>query len=303
MGTEGYPSDWDSRRREVYKRDGYTCQNCGRKGNQEGSAELHAHHVVPKSKGGTHSVSNLTAVCEECHKAIHHNRVAPKPENDSYGFASIPSQVTSLDDLQSIFSEILSMRGSHPASTSISDLQKVRELRTSDNLEVAQLQEPVFNNSQTKDIFQNTKNKIMRMKSTLETADPSEFSHSEDVQEMVTLTLEMLGLMMEYTNKVQHHKNMIKNIKCSECGNLVDIEASFCGDCGSELPTVWKCSECGAMVDTLNNDFCTSCGSEVNGFSDSQERSINESWEETTGLWNKSTEKLGDAADIAGKLN
>lgn len=72
-----YPSDWDKRRKIVYKRDNYTCQNCGRKGGPMGQAELHAHHVVPKSKGGTHRVENLQTVCKECHDAIHGRRLAP----------------------------------------------------------------------------------------------------------------------------------------------------------------------------------------------------------------------------------
>lgn len=72
-----YPSDWASRRKQVYRRDNYTCQNCGAKGGPKGGVELHAHHVVPVSKGGSHKVSNLTTVCKECHDAIHGNHQAP----------------------------------------------------------------------------------------------------------------------------------------------------------------------------------------------------------------------------------
>lgn len=75
--TEGYPSDWQSRRKEVYQRDDYTCQNCGVRGGPHGEAELHAHHIVPKSKGGTHNTSNLKTLCRDCHNAIHGNSVAP----------------------------------------------------------------------------------------------------------------------------------------------------------------------------------------------------------------------------------
>ena len=76
-----YPDDWSSKRREVYKRDNYTCQNCGRKGGPEGNHELHAHHIVPINDGGTHSINNLKTLCNNCHKAIHHdNVVAPTAE-------------------------------------------------------------------------------------------------------------------------------------------------------------------------------------------------------------------------------
>lgn len=73
-----YPSDWGSRRKKVYKRDGHQCQNCGIFGGQKGTAELHAHHIVPKSKNGTHKLSNLVCMCKGCHNAIHGNRMAPE---------------------------------------------------------------------------------------------------------------------------------------------------------------------------------------------------------------------------------
>jgi len=78
-----YPSDWDRRRKEVYKRDNYTCQNCGVQGGPYGNAELHAHHGVPKSKGGTHRKSNLTTYCKQCHDAIHGRRIAPTANSKS----------------------------------------------------------------------------------------------------------------------------------------------------------------------------------------------------------------------------
>ena len=76
MGS-AYPSDWDQRRQAVYDRDEYTCQNCGRHGGTGGEAALHAHHIVPKSSGGTHNKSNLKTVCAACHRAIHGDSVAP----------------------------------------------------------------------------------------------------------------------------------------------------------------------------------------------------------------------------------
>lgn len=78
--SEQYPSDWNSRRKQVYQRDNYTCQNCGAQGDSHGSAELHAHHIVPKSKGGTHKLSNLKTVCARCHRAIHGDNIAPSAD-------------------------------------------------------------------------------------------------------------------------------------------------------------------------------------------------------------------------------
>jgi hypothetical protein len=82
MGRE-YPSDWRTRRKKVLKRDGYECQNCGVKGGSRGRATLHAHHIVPKSNGGSHKLSNLKTVCHECHKAVHGNVMAPTNRSSS----------------------------------------------------------------------------------------------------------------------------------------------------------------------------------------------------------------------------
>lgn len=67
----GYPRDWNKRRKRVYRRDNYQCQKCGRYGGPRGNVELHAHHIRPKSKGGSHHPSNLLTVCKRCHERIH----------------------------------------------------------------------------------------------------------------------------------------------------------------------------------------------------------------------------------------
>lgn len=48
-------------RREVFIRDRFTCQYCGRQGN-----DLTIDHVVPRSRGGGHSWDNLVAACKTC---------------------------------------------------------------------------------------------------------------------------------------------------------------------------------------------------------------------------------------------
>lgn len=90
--VDGYPNDWNSRRKKVYKRDNYICQNCGKKGGSNGSAELHAHHIVPKSNGGSHELSNLQTVCSGCHDAIHGDVTAPTGSSDTggVGFGELP---------------------------------------------------------------------------------------------------------------------------------------------------------------------------------------------------------------------
>lgn len=75
-----YPDDWDSRRKAVYARDGHQCQNCGAKGGPFGDTELHCHHIVPKSEGGSHKKSNLTTLCRDCHNKVHDHHI-PKMSN------------------------------------------------------------------------------------------------------------------------------------------------------------------------------------------------------------------------------
>jgi 5-methylcytosine-specific restriction endonuclease McrA len=52
-------------RRNVYKRDHYTCQYCGA---QPGSEELTIDHVLPRSQGGTSSWENCVLACVACNK-------------------------------------------------------------------------------------------------------------------------------------------------------------------------------------------------------------------------------------------
>lgn len=71
-----YPPDWEWRKREVKRRDKYTCQasenvglpTCGRNYKEE---ELHVHHIIPISKGGDHSFENLITLCSDCHDKLH----------------------------------------------------------------------------------------------------------------------------------------------------------------------------------------------------------------------------------------
>ncbi len=62
-----YPDNWDDIRKAILERDKYLCCN-------DPSHEmkpLHVHHVVPISAGGTHELSNLITLCEDCHRKIH----------------------------------------------------------------------------------------------------------------------------------------------------------------------------------------------------------------------------------------
>jgi 5-methylcytosine-specific restriction endonuclease McrA len=46
-------------RRAVFARDGWTCQYCG-------AAAENLDHVIPRSRGGTHTWDNVVAACRRC---------------------------------------------------------------------------------------------------------------------------------------------------------------------------------------------------------------------------------------------
>jgi 5-methylcytosine-specific restriction endonuclease McrA len=50
-------------RRNVFKRDRFTCQYCGR---QPGNAELTIDHVMPRAQGGVSSWDNCVLACVDC---------------------------------------------------------------------------------------------------------------------------------------------------------------------------------------------------------------------------------------------
>ncbi len=50
-------------RREVFRRDHHTCQYCG------STKRLTLDHVIPRSKGGTHTWDNVVAACERCNSS------------------------------------------------------------------------------------------------------------------------------------------------------------------------------------------------------------------------------------------
>ncbi len=73
-------------RRAVFARDQWTCQYCGR-------AAENVDHVIPKSRGGTHTWDNVVAACRRCNSKkenrFHHEvgftlRRHPAPPKDGF---------------------------------------------------------------------------------------------------------------------------------------------------------------------------------------------------------------------------
>ena len=71
-----YPGGWQKLSKQTKKRDNWTCQKCGSKGAKYGDIELHAHHIVPKSKDGADKLCNLITLCKKCHENQHGHSIA-----------------------------------------------------------------------------------------------------------------------------------------------------------------------------------------------------------------------------------
>jgi formamidopyrimidine-DNA glycosylase len=48
--------------------------------------ELHVHHFVPLSEGGSNDPTNLTTICADCHRRMHENHYGEREEGVSSGF-------------------------------------------------------------------------------------------------------------------------------------------------------------------------------------------------------------------------
>jgi len=55
----------------VLERDGYCCTRPGCRSRRD----LEAHHIIPRSRGGTWEPENMTTVCADCHRKITEYRV------------------------------------------------------------------------------------------------------------------------------------------------------------------------------------------------------------------------------------
>ena len=63
------PSYWSILEKRVFKRDKFICQSC-ELFCKDTPALLSAHHVLPRSKGGSNILDNLITLCRTCHDEI-----------------------------------------------------------------------------------------------------------------------------------------------------------------------------------------------------------------------------------------
>ena len=62
----GYGKAWRALRQQVMERDSYLCQVCLIDGRYTPATEVD--HIINKASGGTDELTNLQAICRECHK-------------------------------------------------------------------------------------------------------------------------------------------------------------------------------------------------------------------------------------------
>ncbi|MGE0058499.1 MAG: HNH endonuclease, partial [Dehalococcoidia bacterium] len=70
-------------RREVFVRDRYTCQYCGKQ-----TRDLTIDHVMPRHRGGGHTWDNLVAACRSCN----HRKAGFTPQEARMAMLSEPAK-------------------------------------------------------------------------------------------------------------------------------------------------------------------------------------------------------------------
>jgi len=76
-------------RMQVLTRDGYRCCACGR---SSADVELHVDHIVPVSKGGQDTLSNLQTLCKDCNLGKSDALLADLAQEDETPHVPLPFQ-------------------------------------------------------------------------------------------------------------------------------------------------------------------------------------------------------------------
>ena len=84
----GYGYQWTKLRSYVLARDSYLCIPCRSKDRPTPATEVD--HIVPKSQDGEDDMSNLQAICHECHSAKTKRESAQAAGKQSFGVDGWP---------------------------------------------------------------------------------------------------------------------------------------------------------------------------------------------------------------------
>ena len=69
LSPDRYGDDWFKIRLVIYKRDNFTCQECGITMKETGKPH-HVHHIIPFLQSFDNSLTNLVTLCPSCHGKI-----------------------------------------------------------------------------------------------------------------------------------------------------------------------------------------------------------------------------------------
>lgn len=128
--SRSLPADWPKRRREVLRRDDFMCRNCERHEDMRG-VSLEVHHIVPRSRGGSHENYNLVTMCRHCHDR-HHNGNVNAPDDPLGYIGRIKEEVRGFHWRQANITNIepqsiaRTVAGSFPDPTSIRNHTSLR---------------------------------------------------------------------------------------------------------------------------------------------------------------------------------
>jgi hypothetical protein len=246
-----YPEDWDKRRRKVYQRDNYRCQNCKQGGGPNGKAEVHAHHIVPVERGGTHKLDNIVTLCSRCHSLVHNRPLGSLeelPSDDDSDDKNKEDQTRELESdreyKEGYQNQILKVGiGCIELLHSINEVANrieneadklddyITSLLTRYTVVSSQLEE-------ARDIY-----KELRSEMTL-----SMFNYSRELNILLELDKEA-GYIIDEARKVS---------------KSVAISIGFCPNCSAVIPSdSLRCEKCDKIVFESMPGRCPDCGIEV----------------------------------------
>ena len=250
--SSDYPPDWNSKRKNVYQRDNQECQNCGVSGGQHGRAELHAHHIVPKSRGGTHEKSNLITLCKDCHNTVHSkSKQAPTRESQNtitrVDYAELSDEI--IDDLSIVLNE------------GLESIEAI--LLTDSNYSITdQAGEITVLATEYRQYILTITRKISQLSdSTSRQYPPDMIRVNEKPIHIGENGLSKMLETFEYGEETLWEMSD-KLASCPKCKEKLRLEDKFCGSCGIEINLIPSCPDCDARIQT-SDDFCTSCGTNI----------------------------------------
>ena len=88
---------------EVFQRDGFTCQYCGRKPPE---VVLEVDHIMPRSKNGSDDMENLITSCFDCNRGKRDKNLTDVPERIKINIEEIKERKKQLKELYKYQEEI-----------------------------------------------------------------------------------------------------------------------------------------------------------------------------------------------------